>query len=212
MNNLRPVSQKQDPDPTGRGAVMTKEDLDPGKVIVIHDFLSGEECAALIRRSESLTYEPGTVADVVIENVRNNERVLLDDATLASDMFRRAEPFLPADIDGHRLAGFNERWRFYRYQPGQTFKPHRDGSYMRMKTWEESQLTFMIYLNDRMTGGETRFFADMEQAFRGNPYLSVEPTEGMALVFVHAIWHEGAVVQSGQKYVLRTDVMYKQDL
>jgi hypothetical protein len=188
---------------------MAVEELDPRKVFVIHDFLSGVECAALIRRSESLIYETGTVADVVMEDVRNNERVLLDDATLASDIFHRAEPFLPAEIDGHRLVGFNERWRFYRYGPGQTFKPHRDGSYLRMKTWEESQLTFMIYLNGGMGGGETRFFVDMEQAFRHKPYLSVQPREGMALVFIHSIWHEGAVVRSGQKYVLRTDVMYK---
>jgi 2-oxoglutarate-Fe(II)-dependent oxygenase superfamily protein len=191
---------------------MTKEELDSGKVLVIYDFLSGEECAALIRRSEGLNYEPGTVADVVIEEVRNNERVLLDDATLAADLFHRAEPFLPSEIEGHRLSGFNERWRFYRYQPGQTFKPHRDGSYMRMKSWEESEMTFMIYLNAGMAGGGTRFFADMEQAFRQRPYLSVQPKEGMALVFLHSIWHEGAVVHSGQKYVLRTDVMYKPDL
>lgn len=190
---------------------MTKEELDPGKVLVIHEFLSSEECAALIRRSEGLTYEPGTVADVVIDDVRNNERVLVDDVTLAADLFSRAEPFLPADIDGHGLVGFNERWRFYRYQPGQTFKPHRDGPYMRMKSWEESQMTFMIYLNEGMTGGETRFFADMEQAFlKQRSYLSVQPKEGMALVFLHSIWHEGAVVCSGKKYVLRTDVMYKQ--
>lgn len=188
---------------------MNKEVLDPDKVLVIHDFLSGEECAALIRRSESLVYDTGTVADVVLEDVRNNERVLLDDVTLAAALYRRAEPFLPADIDGHRLVGFNERWRFYRYRPGQTFKPHRDGSYIRVKTFEESQITFMIYLNDGMTGGETRFFVDMDQAFRGRPYLFVKPKEGMALAFVHAIWHEGAVVHSGQKYVLRTDVMYK---
>jgi prolyl 4-hydroxylase len=189
---------------------MTKEDLDPGKVIVIHDFLSSEECAALIQRSESLTYEPGTVADVVMEQVRNNERVIVDDLSLATDFFHRAEPSLPAVIDGHGLVGFNERWRFYRYDPGQTFKPHRDGSYMRVKTWEESQMTFMIYLNDVITGGETRFFADMEQAFRQRPYLSVRPKEGMALVFLHSIWHEGAMVHSGRKYVLRTDVMYKE--
>ena len=67
----------------------------------------------------------------------------------------------------------------------------------------------MIYLNDAMTGGDTRFFTDMEQAFLGHPYLCVEPKEGMALVLVHTVWHEGAVVQSGRKYVLRTDVMYK---
>ena len=70
-------------------------------------------------------------------------------------------------------------------------------------------MTFMIYLNEGMTGGETRFFGDMGQAFLQRPYLSVQPKEGMALVFLHSIWHEGAVVHSGQKYVLRTDVMYK---
>lgn len=190
---------------------MIKEVLDPGKVLVIHDFLSGEECGALIRRSEGLTYEPGTVADVVIEQVRNNERVLIDDVTLALDLFHRSAPFLPAHIEGHKLVGFNERWRFYRYGPGQTFKSHRDGSYMRMESWEESQLTFMIYLNDGMTGGETRFFADMEQVVQQRPYLSVQPRAGMALAFLHSVWHEGAVVHSGQKYVLRTDVMYKSE-
>ena len=91
---------------------MKKEDLDPGKVLVIHDFLSRDECAALIRRSENLAYEPGTVADVVIEQVRNNERVLVDDRSLAADLFHRAEPLLPAVIEGHGLVGFNERWRF----------------------------------------------------------------------------------------------------
>src|SRR5215471_9815067 len=98
---------------------MTKEVLDPDKVVVIHNFLSGEECAALIRRSEDLVYEMGTVADVVMEQVRNNERVLVDDVCLAADLFHRAEPLLPAVIEGHGLVGFNERWRFYRYGPGQ---------------------------------------------------------------------------------------------
>jgi hypothetical protein len=87
---------------------VTKEVLDPDKVVVIHGFLSGEECAALIRRSEDLRYEPGTVSDIVIEEIRNNERVLVDDLSLAADLFHRAEPLLPAVIDGHGLVGFNE--------------------------------------------------------------------------------------------------------
>lgn len=60
-------------DPSRVGTLMIKEVLDKDKVFAIHDFLSGEECAALIRRSESLIYEPGTVADVVMQQVRNNE-------------------------------------------------------------------------------------------------------------------------------------------
>jgi prolyl 4-hydroxylase len=58
--------------------------------------------------------------------------------------------------------------------------------------------------------GRHVFFADMEQIFRQRPYLSVQSKEGMALVFMHSIWHEGAVVPDGKKYVLRMDVMYQQ--
>ena len=50
----------------------------------------------------------------------------------------------------------------------------------------------------------------MEPIFRQRPYLSVQPEEGMALVFMHSIWQERAVVRNGKKYVLRTDVMYQQ--
>lgn len=189
---------------------MVKEALDADRVFVIHDFLSQRECAALIRRSEAAVYLPGTVGGVANENFRNNERVMVDDQSLASDLFQRATPFLPAVLEGHHLVGFNERWRFYRYQPGQTFQPHRDGSYLRMMTGDKSEVTMMIYLNDGMVGGETKFYANADHAFLQppSPYLSVQPKTGMALVFLHTIWHEGAVVQSGLKYVLRTDVLY----
>ena len=187
---------------------MLKEELDGDRIIVIHDFLSQAECVELIRSSESLTWEAGTVGGQVASGVRDNERVLFDDQALADDLFRRARAFLPEMIDDLVLVGFNERWRYYRYGAGQTFKPHRDGVYHRLEKLEQSRLTFMIYLNDQMTGGQTQFFSGMEEAFRGFPYLSVRPKEGMALVFAHRIWHEGAVVESGQKYVLRTDVMY----
>jgi hypothetical protein len=46
-------------------------------------------------------------------------------------------------------------------------------------------------------GGETRF-----------ENVSVAPAPGLALVFDHYLMHEGAPVIEGQKYVLRTDVMY----
>ena len=187
---------------------MIKEEIDGNQIFLIHDFLSSEECIQLIQRSENLVYEQATVADTIINSVRNNDRVMLDDPSLAESMFLRAKPFLPYTIDNHLLVGFNERLRFYRYSSDQTFKPHRDGAYHRFREREQSYLTFMVYLNDQVTGGETRFFANLQQAFWENPYLSVQPKEDMALVFIHNIWHEGAVVESGQKYVIRTDVMY----
>ena len=187
---------------------MNAEKLDGDRVFLIHDFLSKDECTKLIQRSESMVYEMGTVGGEVYEQARNNERVMFDDPDLARELFERARPFLPSVIDRHVLVGFNERWRFYRYRQGQTFKPHRDGSYSRFEVCESSELTFMIYLNDEMTGGETQFYENMMMAFRRVPYLSVRPKTGAALVFIHRITHEGAVVESGQKYVLRTDVMY----
>jgi hypothetical protein len=187
---------------------VTREDLDGDRVFLLRDFLSPAECAAQIARSEAMEYEPGTVGGEVVENARSNERVIFDDPTLAADLFARAAPHLPPLIEGARLVGFNERFRFYRYAPGQAFKPHRDGAFHRFDRPEQSHLTFMVYLNEAAAGGETRFFPGLEQAFRGEPSLAVRPETGAALVFVHRVWHEGAVVREGVKYVLRTDVMY----
>jgi len=187
---------------------MTREELDGDQVFVLHDFLSGGECLALIRRSEELGYEPAPVGDVLIATARNNVRVIVDDTHLAADLFSLARPFLPPVIDRQPLVGLNERFRFYRYDPGQWFKPHPDGAFSRLERWEESLLTFMVYLNEEVEGGETRFYAGMENAVYGLPCRSVRPKTGMALVFAHRLWHEGAAVRRGRKYVLRTDVMY----
>jgi hypothetical protein len=93
--------------------------------------------------------------------------------------------------------GVNERFRFYRYTVGQEFKPHRDGSFIRnIKEW--SAYTLIIYLNENIIGGETDFFD-----------FKLQPKQGNALLFKHEIRHAGLPVTEGVKYVLRTDVMYK---
>ena len=56
----------------------------------------------------------------------------------------------------------------------------------------------MVDLNEEMKGGATKFI-----------YHEVQPETGMALVFPHHLVHEGAVVEEGIKYVLRSDVMYR---
>ena len=42
----------------------------------------------------------------------------------------------------------------------------------------------------------------------GPPALVVAPRTGQALLFRHALWHEGTPVLRGCKYVLRSDVLY----
>lgn len=91
----------------------------------------------------------------------------------------------------------NERFRFYRYRPGQRFRHHTDGVYL-AANGDFSQFTLLVHLNDDFDGGETEFTR-----------RTVDPERAAALVFHHQIEHAGAEVLSGVKYVLRTDVMYR---
>jgi predicted 2-oxoglutarate/Fe(II)-dependent dioxygenase YbiX len=183
---------------------MEKEQLSGDNLFIIRHFLTPEECAAFIAQSEGLGYSEAPITTAfgfqMRKDVRDNARVILDDFDLAARLGERARPFLPAVWKGWELVGFNERFRFYRYDPGQRFAPHRDGSFWR-DNGEESQLTFMIYLNDSFQGGTTNFYET-------KPQERVIPEAGMALVFAHRQLHEGAPVEQGRKYVLRTDVMY----
>lgn len=184
---------------------MEKEQLDCDRIFVVRDFLTPAECEQFIARSEAVGYgdAPITTAAgfVMRKDVRNNERVMVDDPDLTATLFERAKPFLPAEWFGWELADFNERWRFYRYDADQYFAPHTDGYYQR-DNGDRSHLTFMIYLNDGFEGGATCFDG-------GRQVLRVTPRAGMALVFSHKMLHEGEAVRKGRKYVLRTDVMYR---
>jgi predicted 2-oxoglutarate/Fe(II)-dependent dioxygenase YbiX len=188
---------------------MTKESLDGDYIFVLRNFLTPQECAEFIAQSEQAGYEEATITTaagfVMNKDVRDNARLIQDDPELAARLWQRAESFLPRRIRSWQSGGFNERFRFYRYDPGQQFAPHWDGCFRR-DNGEQSQLTFMVYLNDDFTGGETKFYLN-----NGMPRLEVKPERGMALVFVHRQLHEGAPVVQGRKYVLRTDVMYAPD-
>ena len=182
---------------------MFKELLDGEDVFVIHEFLSGEECDDLIARSEALGYEAATVGDVLVTQMRNNARVILDDPDLAARFWERARSFMPK-VGDCEAVGLNERFRLYRYDEAEAFAPHYDGSVSR-GSGEESRLTFMVYLNEGCEGGGTNFHVP-----GGGMKLAVRPERGKALAFLHLQLHEGAPVTSGRKYALRTDVMYRQ--
>jgi hypothetical protein len=127
---------------------------------------------------------------------------------MAAALWQKLRLFVPTTRGSNwRACGHNERFRFYRYDPGQRFAWHLDGSFERTPT-EQSAYTFMVYLNDRFEGGATEFdfrFAGVQD----DPIVRVVPETGMALVFYHRILHQGAPVVSGRKYVLRSDVMYR---
>jgi len=169
-------------------------------IFTIPDVLSAAECEEYIAWSESMGYEAAPVSlaagAVHRPDIRNNARVMVDAPDRAAEIWSRVVADVPAVLDGRLAVGLNERFRFYRYGPGQRFAPHTDGCHRRTNG-EESLLTFMIYLNAGAVGGDTKF----ENA-------SVTPKAGLALVFDHYVLHEGSRVLEGQKYVLRSDVMY----
>jgi predicted 2-oxoglutarate/Fe(II)-dependent dioxygenase YbiX len=186
---------------------MHREDLQGDLLFVIHDLLSEEECRRAIGISEGLGYIDAPLTTplgfVMAKEVRNNTRVMVDDPGHAALLFERAKGFLPAGVSSWRLHGLNERFRFYRYNVGQRFRLHYDGSFQR-NAEEESRLTFVVYLNADFDGGTTDFYYENLRL-----KASVTPRRGMALVFSHAQLHEGTPVASGRKYVLRSDVMYR---
>ncbi|MBS1792960.1 MAG: 2OG-Fe(II) oxygenase [Acidobacteria bacterium] len=170
----------------------------------VDHFLTADECRQWIDFAEGIGFDeaPITVGfgkEALNKEMRNNSRVMIDDEDRAFGLWQRAREHLPPLIY-HRVArGLNERLRFYRYDPGQQFKYHFDGSFRR-PTGEQSLLTFMVYLNEDFAGGKTTFL-NLEETI-------VTPRTGLMIAFRHNLVHQGAEVLSGRKYVLRSDVMF----
>lgn len=171
------------------------------EIFTIPDLFTEQECAQWIALSESIGFEPAPIntssGPQRYADIRNNYRVLLDDEPRASELWQRIAAEVPVVVERWKAVGLNERMRFYRYDVGQKFNWHADGC-VRRSNGEQSFLTFMVYLNDNFTGGET--------VFRGG--VRITPTRGMALLFCHWQKHMGDEVRDGRKYVLRSDVMY----
>jgi prolyl 4-hydroxylase len=180
------------------------DSLDHGSPLAwtVDNVVDAEFCQRLRNRIDDMNPEvaPITTARGPVMNtrIRNNERVMFDDVELAADLYQRLLHAIPARIANMTRHSNNERFRGYRYQPGQRFAPHFDGCYARSEN-ESSVLTLLVYLNEQYTGGATRFcHYDVE----------VVPKTGLVCLFQHHLLHEGAEITSGTKYVLRTDVMY----
>jgi prolyl 4-hydroxylase len=172
-------------------------------IVTVSELLSGDECRELVALAEGIGFDSAPITTALgfvhAPGIRNNTRVMLDDLERARWLWERVRDHAPARREGWRAVGLNERLRFYRYEPGQYFKWHHDGAFVRSPR-ERSLLTCMVYLDDDMVGGATEF-ADAGR---------VQPETGKLLLFEHPVLHQGAPIVSGVKYVLRTDVMYRQ--
>lgn len=185
--------------------------------IVIENLLTKEECQKWIAETEASGYTRALVnvgggTERFIPEYRNSARCIVDDELRAQELWNRVKPFVPSSFSDIRAqpVEINERLRFLRYDPGEFFAAHCDGSFAypgnHPKRGESSYLTFFLYLNDEFEDGTCRFFAsDRKNA----EYFDFPVKPGSAVVFEHYMYHSGEAVTKGRKYALRSDVMFK---
>lgn len=150
---------------------------------------------------------------------RNNDRLVIDDTDLSKLLFEKVRPYLPEVIETNsniqsengtwHLKELNDRLRFCKYSANQYFHRHLDGIHYRSEHIQ-SKLTFMIYLNSagEFEGGRTLFYKTKETS---EVWASYIPQQGDLIVFDHNVWHEGEVLTSGEKFVLRSDILYAKE-
>lgn len=183
--------------------------------VVVPRLFSGAECAGLLTDSVKRSFQKAIASYPTY--YRNNDRLVIDSEPLAQQLFEKVRPFLPDSLPsdaGHsesqeiwHLKGLNSRFRYCRYRQGQYFNRHLDGVYYQSER-VQSMLTFMLYLNgaNEFEGGRTLFYPSKDSPEIWAAYL---PQAGDLIIFDHNLWHEGEVLTAGEKYVLRSDVLYE---
>lgn len=188
----------------------TREDNLGSYCVTIDGLFSTEECQALVVLSEKNGYEEARVnvennKTKLIPHIRNNWRTMFHDEDIAQLLWDRVAPHLPTEYKGHKLIELNEQLRWLRYDVGQKFEAHCDGSWTRPdgeKKGDISLLTFQLYLNEDFKQGTTRFLHVGDQ-----DGVDVQPKIGRVCVFDHYIVHKGSPPTEGRKYAIRTDIM-----
>jgi len=183
---------------------------DAGKpIFILHNVLDESECQDFINLSERLGYQDLAEYD---SDYRSNTRVITEQTELADEILNRIRNHVPPQFTFGKqlwnLTTLNERFRFCKYTQGQHFSPHKDAYYQRSQT-ERSFLTFMIYLSSGFEGGATCFLRKRQPGSPANTTFTHNPTVGSVLIFEHDIFHEGQILLSGTKYLMRSDLMYK---
>ena len=181
-------------------------------VFIVQDFLTKKECRNTIELCERagfvLTDQKGTRYMAR----RRNGRIQINAPALAETLWTRCRSFFPERIaSGAKVIGLSSNFRFYKYEKGDRFGMHVDES-VDHGGGARSMFTLLVYLNASpdVRGGATVFYKGSKPT-KATELLRFLPQEGVALAHIHGprcMLHEGAVVEDGCKYLMRTDVVY----
>jgi len=189
--------------------------------------LSISECRQIVDLTESLGYLPDAAVSLP-RSVRHNYSLtwVADDKT-TDIIWQRCQAFMTNDqeiFDGKQALGLNGRFRFYRYQPGDYFSPHTDGSWPGSRVIDRqlvtnafsdrwSQLTILLFLSDEYEGGRTQFYLPSDNSNEPT-VVNVRTPVGGVLCFPHGMHplhclHSSESIVSGTKYIIRSDVLFE---
>lgn len=197
------------------------------QIITIEHFFTLDFCNELIASfTSSLELETTPLVKSKYYAARYNDRISLTNFKAADALWQYIQQILlqKTDYDDEELddirrifrnaKSLNPQLRVYRYTKGHHFGQHYDDSVTcplahNPKVKGRTKWTLLIYLTggDEFAGGGTIFYPEM----KGKEAINVHPGKGMALLHKHGddcMRHEGEMVKSGVKWVLRSDVTY----
>ena len=135
---------------------MPEETWLTNSIFIVENLFTADECDRYIRLSEEIGFDEATVntvqGTVRVENVRNNDRIVFHNHSLAEQIWERVEDYIPMELEDRRPVGLNECFRFYRYDVGQQFDWHLDFPFER-DNGDKSLLTFLISARPGRLGG-----------------------------------------------------------
>eukprot|EP00756_Hemistasia_phaeocysticola_P055411 Hpha_TRINITY_DN31348_c0_g1::TRINITY_DN31348_c0_g1_i1::g.194559::m.194559 len=205
-----------------------------GRAFMVDGLLTPDECDALMRSTEE-GLEDLLLCD---GKNRRCRRLAFRCPELDQRIWERVRPMLGDEVchEGNRhrflTRGMEGRWepsglsgvlRVVKYLPGGHIAPHYDGEWVTSED-ERSLKTILLYLNEGYAGGETRLLDHRDEEVCTRYYtteggalraaeedvMGVVPLmTGGAIVFDAKMLHEGCELRSGEKWLLRADVVYK---
>jgi hypothetical protein len=191
---------------------------------ILENVLSPSECDQFVHVTEAMGYHTDSPVSLA-HHIRHNENVnwIVSEA-IDGTIWRRSAP-LVAENFRHTIArGINARFRFYRYGVGDYFQFHTDGSWPGSRVRDGSVIddayapwhsayTYLIFLSDDFDGGRTLFRVSRGVGGSEVSVVGVRTPKGGVLCFPHGshplhCLHAGEKIARGQKYIIRTDILF----
>lgn len=170
------------------------EDFNGVGIWLVENFFTKKICLELLNQAHSVGFQKAHMH----EQGRHNQESFIKDTNLETIIINNLNGIsLLQNTTKYIIRGVSLPLEFYQYQKGDYIKGHSD-AYRDIGNGLISSLTFIVYLNDNYSGGETLF-----------PTLGYKiiPKSGRALIFRQELFHEASIVTQNVKYILRCDIV-----